>query len=207
MIVVNDTIIVDRNLSVDQVLNSLHQNPDIIASQDQVTINELIVKETRAMRYPSVRGTTGYIFTRNKAAAGNLLLNQNYGPIVGITVGIPIYNGSAYKRQQKVAEIDVRNAELNRQVLMRDYRSTVVKSYQSYTSTMKQMESEQQNYELSMQLLELTLKRFQLRQATIVDVKNAQQSFEESGYRLVNLGFAAKSAEIELKRLAYQLRL
>src|SRR5665647_1103385 len=109
--------------------------------------------------------------------------------------------------QQKVAEINVRNADLNKKLLIRDYSSQVVKSYQSYATTLKQLETEQQNYILSAQLLELVLKRFQFKQATIVDVKNAQQSFEQSGYRLVNLNYAAKFAEIELKRLANQLAL
>ncbi|MDN3658029.1 TolC family protein [Ferruginibacter paludis] len=206
-IAIQDTIIVDRNIQLDNVLNKLNKNADIIAAQDQVQINELLVKETAALRYPSIRATTGYNFSRNKAAAGQILLNQNYGPSVGVSIGIPIYNGSIYKRQQKVAEINVNNAVLDKQILMRDYSAQVVKSFQSYTSTLKQLETEQQNYNLSNQLLELALQRFQFKQATIVDVKNAQQSFEASGYRLVNLNYAAKTAEIELKRLANELNL
>jgi outer membrane protein len=198
---------VDRNIQLDNVLNKLNKNAAVVAAQDQVQINELVVKETAALRYPSIRATTGYNFSRNKAAAGQLLLNQNYGPTVGVSVGIPIYNGSIYKRQQKVAEINVSNALLDKQILIRDYSAQVVKSFQSYTATLKQLETEQQNYTLSNQLLELALQRFQYKQATIVDVKNAQQSFEASGYRLVNLSYAAKTAEIELKRLANELSL
>ena len=204
---IQDTILVDKTINLDQVLNSLHQNPNIIASEDQVRINELIVKETAAFRYPSIRANTGYNFNRSQAAAGNFLLNQSYGPSVGLSVGIPIYNGSVFNRQKKVAEINVRNAQLDNKILLRDYNSQVVKSYQIYASTLKQLDTEQQNYLLSAQLLELALKRFQFKQATIVDVKNAQQSFEQSGFRLVNLNYAAKSAEIELKRLANQLGL
>jgi outer membrane protein len=207
VIAIQDTILVDRTIKLEQVLNNLNKNADIAAAQDQIKINEQVVKETAALRYPSVRATTGFNFIRNKAAAGQLLLNQNYGPSVGISVGIPIYNGSVYKRQKNVAQINVRNAELNKQVLLRDYGAQVVKSYQSYATTIKQLETEQQNYTLSNQLLELALQRFKFKQATIVDVKNAQQSFEASGYRLVNLNYAAKSAEIELKRLANQLSL
>ncbi|MEO6550086.1 MAG: TolC family protein [Ferruginibacter sp.] len=207
VISVKDTILVDKTVNLDQVLNSIHQNPDIIAAGDQVRINELIVKETAALRYPSLRANTGYNFSRNQAAAGQFSLNQNYGPSIGFTIGVPIYNGSVYKRQQRVAEIDVRNAELDRKVLIRDYSAQVVKAYQSYASTLTQLETEQQNYTLSGRLLELVLQRFRLREATIVEVRNAQQSFEESGYRLVNLNFAAKSSEIELKRLANQLKL
>lgn len=207
VITIQDTILVDRTLKLEDVLNNLNKNSNILAADDQIKINELVVKETAALRYPSVRATTGYNFIRNKAAAGQLLLNQNYGPSVGVNVGIPIYNGSIIKRQQNVAQINVRNAQLDKQVLIRDYSSQVVKSYQSYTATLQQLQTEQQNYTLSNQLLELALERFKYKQATIVDVKNAQQSFEASGYRLVNLNYAAKSAEIELQRLANQLSL
>ena len=207
VIIIQDTILVDKNILMADILNNLSKNADIVAAQDKIKINELLVKETAALRYPSIRTSTGYNFTRNQAAAGQILLNQNYGPFLSLNVIIPIYNGSVFKRQQKVAEINVSNAELDKQVLIRDYHAQVVKVYQSYAITMQQLKTEQENYNLSNQLLELVLQRFKFRQATIVDVKNAQQSFEASGYRLVNLNFAAKSAEIELKRLANKLAL
>ncbi len=206
-ITIKDTILVDKNVMLDTVLNSLNKNADIRSAESQVRINELIVKETKAQRYPSIRATAGYAFSRNQAAAGNLLLNQNYGPTVGVSVTVPIFNGSIYRRQQQVAVIDVKNANLEKQILIRDYSAQVVKQYQAYTNTINQLDTAQSNYILSSKLLELTLLRFKLKQATAVEVKNAQQSFEESGFRLVNLNFAAKSAEIELKRLANSLSL
>jgi len=207
LITIEDTILVNNNIKLSDVLNSLNKNADIVAADEQININEFIAKETAALRYPSLRATTGFNFSRNQAAAGQLLLNQSYGPAVGISLGIPIYNGSVYKRQQRVAEIEVRNAGLNKQMLVRDYSSQVVKSYQAYSSTLLQLQTEQENYKLSNQLLDVVLQRFKFKQATIVDVKNAQQSFEASGYRLVNLNFSAKSAEIELDRLANKLSL
>lgn len=206
-IFVEDTIIVDNAVNLNTILNNLPKNADIVAADQQIKINALIVKETDAQRYPSVRANTGYNFARNKAAAGQLLLNQSYGPSVGVSVGIPIYNGSVYKRQKKNAEINVQNAELAKSILIRDYSAQVVKLFESYTDALKQLEAEQKNYKLSNQLLDLVLQRFQLREATIVDVKNAQESFEASGYRLVNLNYAAKSAEIGLKQLANILTL
>ena len=204
---VEDSIVVDNSINLDVILNSLNKNADILAADDQVKIYEFIVKETAALRYPSIRATTGLNFSRNQAAAGQLLLNQNYGPSVGISIGIPIYNGSVYRRQEQVAALNVKNAALSKEILIRDYSAHVVKSYQAYASTLKQLETEKENYDISSKLLDVVLKRFQLKVATIVDLKNAQQSFEQSGFRLVNLNFAAKSAEIELKRLANQLSL
>lgn len=63
------------------------------------------------------------------------------------------------------------------------------------------LETERKSADLSQRLLDLMVQKYSLRQATILELKQAQNSFEESGYRLVNLEFAAKAAEIELRRL------
>ncbi len=202
---IKDTILVARDIKLESILNNVAKNADIKAAESQVKINEIIVKETAAQRYPSIRATAGYLFTRNQVEAGNVLLNQNYGPTAGVSVAVPIFNGSIFRRQQQAARIDVNNANLQKQILLRDFNAQAVKQFQAYNNTISQLDSAKQNYTLSLKLLELTLLRFQLRQATAVEVKNAQQSFEESGFRLVNLNFAAKSAEIELKRLANEL--
>jgi len=39
----------------------------------------------------------------------------------------------------------------------------------------------------------------------VLDLKAAQESYERSGYLLVNLQFAAKVSEIELKLLTFSL--
>lgn len=202
---IEDTIVVDNNILLDSVLNRLSTNADIIYASMQIKINELIVKETAAVRYPSLRLNTGYNFNRNKNAAGFTLLNQSYGPFVGLSFTVPIYNGSAYKRQQQVAEINVKNAELQKQILMRDYSSNTVKQYQAYVNALDQLETERKNYQLAQQLLDLVMKRFELRVATIIDVRVAQQSLQDASYRLINLNYAAKAAEIELKRLSNKL--
>lgn len=204
---IQDTILVDRAVTLDMVLNAIHRNADILAAIDQIHINELIERETAALRYPSVRANAGYNYNRNQVAAGNILLNRSQGPFVNLGLTVPIYNGSIYKRQQKIAELNTKNAELQRDILLRDYSAAVVKNYQAYTSTLQQLETQQKTFELARQLLDLVTQRFQLRQATIVDMTLAQQSFETAAYSLVNLNFAAKSAEIELKRLANQLSL
>lgn len=204
-IAINDTIVVDKAVNLDSVRNRLNAHPLLLAANQQIQINELIEKETAALRYPTVRGTTGYNFTSSKSAAGFSLLNQSYGPFVGINLSVPIYNGNISKRQQQVAAINTRNAAIQRDNLVLDYETGVIRTYQSYANTLSQLQTEQKNYALSTQLLDLVLQKFQLGQATIIDVKQAQQSFENEGYRLVNLNYAAKVAEIELKRLAYQL--
>lgn len=204
-IAVSDTIIVDRTINIDSIRSNLTKNPLLVAADRQVRINELIEKETAALRWPSLRGTTGFNFQSSKSAAGFTLLNQSYGPFIGLSLAIPIYNGGIFKKQQQVAEINTRNAVLQKETIALTNETGMVRTYQSYTNTLAQLETEQKNYDLATKLLDLVLQKFQLGNATIVDVKIAQQTFEDEGYRLVNLNYAAKVAEIELKRLASQL--
>ena len=110
-IAVEDTIIVDSTLMLEDVMNNLQRSPDIIAAGMQVTINQLLEKETAAQRYPSVYANSGYNYNRSQTAAGNVLLNQNYGPYIGLSLSIPIYNGSIFKRQQHVEEITTTNEQ------------------------------------------------------------------------------------------------
>ena len=205
VIIIEDTITLDRNIILDDVLSRLPQNPDMLAAEDQVRINQILIQEIAAQRYPTIRASTGYTYNGNNASAGQLLLNQSYGPFVGISLNIPIYNGSIYKRQQKIAEINHQNAIVQKDMLQRDLKASIVKTYNAYTATLQQLESQKNNYRLAQQLLNLVLQRFQYRQATIVDVAQAQQSYITAAYSLVNYSFVAKAAEIELKRISFRL--
>jgi outer membrane protein TolC len=203
---VSDTIIIDKNISLDSVLTNMEtKNPRLLAADLQIRINELRERETAAQRYPSLTLNTGFNYNRTEAGAGNVLFNQNYGPYIGAGLVIPIFNGTVYHRQSQVAAINTKNAKIERDIYTRDYTANVIKLWQSYTNNLQQIETSGNNYELSSKLLNLVLQRFQLGQATIVDVKTAQQSFENAGYILVNLSYAAKASEIQLKLLANTL--
>lgn len=204
---ITDTIVVDKNIRLDSIRSYLRNNPQLLSASSQVQINQLIEKETAALRYPTLRANTGYNFSSSKSGAGFSLLNQSYGPFLGLNLSIPIYNGSINKRQQQVADINTRNARIQFDNLALDLETGAVRTFQSYTNALQQLQTEQDNYKLSRQLLDLVLQRFQLGQATIIDVKQAQQSFEDAGFRLVNLNYTGKIAEVELKRLAGQLTL
>lgn len=202
---INDTIVVEKGIKLDSVLNNLFINPDVIAADKQIRINELLETETYALRYPAVNFNTGYNYNRSQTAAGNVLFNQTIGPYVGLSFSVPVFNGNIYKKQYQVSSINTNNAKLVKDTLVLSYTSLAVKTFQSYISNLRQLETQQKNYDLSLQLLDLVLQRFQLRQATIIDVKQAQQTFENAGYQLINLSYAAKAAEIQLRKLTNKL--
>ena len=203
--IISDTIIVDPSLKFDSILAYIQNHPEVQAAAQQVKVNEQLVKEIAAQRYPAVRVNAGYNFNRNQNAAGLTLLNQSYGPFLGLNVQVPIFNGGATKRQKRAAEYDVTAAALQKENVLLSLNNSALRSYQAYVNTLQQLQKERENYELSKKLVDLTIQRFNLNVATIIEVREAQRSFEETGFRLVNLSYAAKAAEIELRRLSNQL--
>ena len=204
-IVIRDTIIVDKKLVLDSIRKYMPSNPSLLAASQQVKVNEWLEKETEALRYPTLRANTGYNFNSTKSAAGFALLNQSFGPVIGLNLGIPLYTGGVNKKQHQIASINTRNARLQYDNMVFDMEAGIVRTYQSYKSNLLQLQTETKNYQLSSELLSLVLNRFELGESTILDVKQAQVSFENEGFRLVNLSYAAKVAEIELNRIAGKL--
>jgi outer membrane protein TolC len=202
---IKDTIIVDQTLHLDSILNAAYQNPDMQAAYEQIRINQYLEKEVGAYRYPSASVSLGYNFSRTTNPQGFNQLNQAYGPIVGLGVVVPIFNGGIYKRQQQIAGINVQTSQLQKDTLLLNVHSTAVKNWQAYLNNLQQLQTAKQNFDLSLKLLNLVLMRFQYKVATIVDVTLAQQSFENAGFQLVNVSYAAKAAEVQLRRLANQL--
>jgi len=204
-ITVRDTIMVDNNIKKDSIINYLEKNPQYLSADQQIKINEQIVKELRSQRYPSIKLSSGYNFTYNSSSAGFILFTQNYGPTVGATIQIPIFNGTIFKTQQNVAQYNVETARLQKESLLSSLKADAIKTYDSYETSLQQLDSQQKSYKDAGRLVEIVIQRFRLNQATILDVKAAQNSFESAGYMFVNLQYAVKAAEIELKRLVYQL--
>lgn len=202
---IDDSITVDTTIQLDNVISFLRQNPQYLSSEQQIKINEQVVKEVSALRYPALRLNTGYNLNRNQSEAGLTLLNQNYGPYAGLTLQIPIYNGNTYKIQKETAEFNLSNSKLQQENLLNILTSNAIKTFESYHTTLQQLESQKSTINFSRKLINVVLQRFQVNQATILEIKAAQNSNELAEYQLVNLKFAAKISEIELKRLIYQL--
>ena len=202
---VSDSIIIDNTLTMDSIINYLDRNPQYLSAEQQIKINEQIVKEISAQRYPSIKINTGYDYNSYNKSSGTILANQTYGPSAGITVQIPIYNGNAFNIQKKSAQFEVANATLQKESLLNALKSNAVKTYLSYNTTLTQIESQKVNYKLAKKLVDVVMQNFQVNQATILDVKAAQTTFEEAAYLLINLQYSAKAAEIELKQLTYRL--
>ena len=203
--VFTDSIQVDQKMILSDVESKMKAHPLLQSAQQLINVNQFLEKETKALMYPTLRANTGFNYNSNKSAAGFILLNESYGPFLGFNLSIPIYAGTANKRAYKNAQINTVSAKIQYDNTAQTLATELFKTYQNYQNSLKQTPVEIENYKMSDALLSLVMERFKLGEATIVDVKQAQQSFETAGFRLTSLQFSAKIAEIELKRMSNQL--
>lgn len=204
-VLINDSIEIDNQIILSVVEQKMKNHPLLQSAQQLINVNQFLEKETKSLTYPTLRASTGFNYNSNQSAAGFILLNESYGPFLGVNLSIPIYSGGANKRAIKNAAINTNTAKIQLQNTEQNLTTELFKTYQSYKNSLKQTPIEIQNFEMSQSLLDLVMQKYQLGHATMVDVKQAQQSFETAGFRLVSLRFNAKIAEIELKRLSNQL--
>lgn len=202
---VADSIVVDGSLQLDSITAYLHRNLLYRGAEQQIRIDEQIVKEVSAQRYPSVKLNAGYDFYQSNLNKGSISMNRNYGPTAGINMQVPLFNGNIYKTQADIAKIRVDNSNLEKESLNNSLTTQATKVYRSYSTTLQQIDSQRINFDMTRKLLDVVLQKFNVSQATILEVKAAQFSFENAGYLLVNMLFSAKVAEIELKQLTYSL--
>lgn len=203
--VFTDSIQVDQKIILSDVESKMKEHPLLQSAQQLINVNQFLEKETKALMYPTLRANTGFNYNSNKSTAGFILLNESYGPFLGFNLSIPIYAGTANKRAYKNAQINTVSAKIQYDNTAQNLSTELFKTYQNYQNSLKQTPVEIENYKMSDALLNLVMERFKLGEATIVDVKQAQQSFETAGFRLTSLQFSAKIAEIELKRMSNQL--
>ena len=203
--VFTDSIQVDQKMILSDVESKMKAHPLLQSAQQLINVNQFLEKETKALMYPTLRANSGFNYNSNKSTAGFILLNESYGPFLGFNLSIPIYAGTANKRAYKNAQINTVNSKIQYDNTAQNLSTELFKTYQNYQNSLKQTPVEIENYKMSDALLSLVMERFKLGEATIVDVKQAQQSFETAGFRLTSLQFSAKIAEIELKRMSNQL--
>jgi outer membrane protein TolC len=205
-LIISDTIIADSTLIWSEILENLFKNPEYQIAQSNVSVKEQLVKETAAQRYPSIKLSAGYDFYQTNFNAGNQRLVRNSGPAIGLNLAMPVYNGNQLKTLLEVARINAANAKIYEQSTKTSLEIKALKLYSTYTTLLQQIRIQQTNYQLASDLLFVVMQKYQVNQATVLEAKTAQASFENAAYMLTNLSYSALAAEVELKKMIFKLQ-
>lgn len=205
---VTDEIEIDNTLAfIDLKSLAEKQNPQLQAQVLAKNSAELQLKQVKAGRYPTVRINSGYNFTRSEASLGFVTQSSGRGFVYGINASVPIFDGFNQSRNEKVAKLQIDNADLviNQQKIMLE--SQLATAFQSYQTNMELSKVEEKNVEIAKQNLDITLAKFKIGTITPIEYRTAQLNYVEALVRLSNAQFQTKLYEISLKELSGSLKL
>jgi outer membrane protein TolC len=203
---IRDSIITDPSLKFDQLLNlSSQQNPVIQTAFINERIARLNLKQVKSTRYPTLGVNTGYNFTRSHSELGFARDSKGQGFTYGLTASVNIFNGFLQKRNEKNAQIEIENAQLDYSRLKQNITAQLSSAYQTYLTNLQLVDLEKSNQNVAKQNMDITLAKFRLGSVTPVEFREAQRNYLEASVRFTDSEYQAKQAEIALKELAGNL--
>ena len=183
----------------------IERNTGLTSLQKQVDIARLGLDEFYSLRYPKIAMSAGYDFIRTDNSTGSLLMNGGYGPQIGASVSIPIYQAGNVDRQIAAAKLQVQSAqydlESGRQLVYAQARNAL----DEFENQHKLLAIEKDNTALAKENLDISMQRLRYGQSTSLELRQAEESYEEARTRLINIEYNLKIAETKLKQLLAQL--
>jgi outer membrane protein len=185
-----DSIPLDNGISFAVLQQNIANNNTAIKVQQQnVNVSALTIKERRADYFPTISFNSAYNYTRNTSnAASNAFsprFSRNAVVNYGLTAAIPIFNGFNVKRQVQNARIDFDFQNITLDNLKSQVDLSLNNAFKDYEYYKKQASLEEETNDLARENAMVALERFKQGVSTILEVKIAQQSLEDSYYRLI----------------------
>ncbi|MCX6244719.1 MAG: TolC family protein [Bacteroidetes bacterium] len=197
-----DSIKIDFRPDPDELAKKLFSsNTAFLTSQKQVAVAGLGIKELKRLYLPSLDFSAGYGFTHGDYTIGSVRLNEYYGPVLGATLFIPLYQSGNISRQVSVARLQFESAQFNLENTRLQVNTQFRLALTDFDNQMRLLKIERENLVLARENLGISMHRLELGQTTALEVRQAQESFQQSLTRLTNFEYSAKVAEIKVKQL------
>jgi outer membrane protein TolC len=197
----SDSIIINFDPAIDELKKGTSTaNSNILISKQNELIFAQGIKEARSANLPMVQLNGAYNFTRNQSQAGIIFLSQQNGLNGGITASWLIFNGNRNSRLVKERNILTLNQKYFTEQTQQVIDGVVYVNYKSYLLNKQIVALELQNLKDSKEVLDVSLERYKIGKANLLETIETQKNLEDAQTRYINALYAIKISETELLR-------
>jgi outer membrane protein len=197
-----DSILNDYVPDKDSLFQKIYtSNINILAAQRQVEIARLSMREFKATRMPRINLTSGYNLSLVDNTASNVLYNHSYGPAIGATISVPIFQSGTINRQVATSKIQMLTAGYNFDNIKLRVNTQLQNALTQFENQQQLLNIERENETLAKENIEIAIQRLRLGQANSLEVRQAQESYVNSYTRRITFEYTLKIAETRLKQL------
>jgi outer membrane protein len=197
-----DSITINYNIDTDYLKTQIFKtNNLLIAAQKQLLISQLSTKEFTRSRFPKISINAAYNIYKSDYTQNNLIYNNYNGPSFGASISIPIFQAGTINRQVAVAKTQLLTANYMLLSIQNSVYTQLINAITQFENQQELLIIEEENTVLAEENLKISLERLRLGQTTSLEMRQAQESFEDSKTRLINFQYNLKVAETKLKQL------
>ncbi len=185
----------------DLKVSHVKNNNQLLFREKSNLFYEHSLDEIRSQRYPKVLLNSNYNFSHTENQVGVVLFNQNLGLNAGLSFSWTIFNGLNTHHQIKNASLELVNSKLLYDETRIEMDAALLSAYNEYTNLKEILILEEENIKIAKENADVTLESFKLGIVNSVVLKEAQKSYEDALFRLVNVRYDSKVAETKLMKL------
>jgi len=198
---VPDSIAVNYEPNIDELKKTtLKNNSSILIAQQNQLIGEQYVKESRSVFLPRIQLNSSYNFILSKSEAGFLMLNRQLGFNAGLNASWLLFNGNRNRRLVQEREISLLNYKhlIDQNILQID--AIAFLNYKNFLTNKQIVSLEKDNLASATELIAISLERYKLGKANLLETKETQKIFEDAQVRYINSLYEVKLSEASLLR-------
>lgn len=177
---------------------TLSNNSSLLISRQNELITQQTIKEARSANLPFVQLNGAYNFNRSQSQAGIVFLSQQNGLNYGVTAGMLLFNGNKNNKLVKERQIRLLSQKYFTEQTKQSIDALVYVNYQTFLTNKKILLLEKQNLENAQDVLQVSMERYKLGKANLLETIQTQKNLEDAQSRYINALYNTKRAETEL---------
>jgi outer membrane protein TolC len=203
---VKDTILVNYLLNYDSLRVSMKEsNRNLLLYNRNKEISGLNIRSARAVQWPTLDLMTGFNYYQSETEANFINYNRNFGPVIGLSASVNIFNGMNLHRDYQNAKISMASSELEVKQLENKLDAYLLRIYNEYRNELQLITFEQENLVLAHKNMDIAKESFAVGSISSLQLREIQKNLLDASTRLVTAEFNTKLTETELLLISGKL--